>query len=185
VLEWNGYRVTMIRKIASATSSTKMNFRSSRSRFRTHRQVSSLLLSQQQRQSQLPRRVQPDAVRAGQVRSLCAAFTSQVAGYFVTVRYGANRRHIDRQIDGRRAGRFRAVRQRRAFGSNARRMQEALRRGRWTFLGPLGYLNAPRARRESLIPDPERAAIVRRIFKQYATGRHTNKKFGRRPRAGD
>jgi Recombinase len=49
-------------------------------------------------------------------------------------------------------------------------MQEALRRGRWTFLGPLGYLNAPRAMRESLIPDPERGAIVRRIFKQYATG---------------
>jgi hypothetical protein len=35
-------------------------------------------------------------------------------------------------------------------------MQEALRRGRWTFLGPLGYLNAPRAMRQSLIPDPER-----------------------------
>src|SRR5918995_3899517 len=49
-------------------------------------------------------------------------------------------------------------------------MQEALRRGRWTFLGPLGYLNAPRSMRQSLIPDPERAAIVRRIFKQYATG---------------
>src|SRR5918993_3381213 len=49
-------------------------------------------------------------------------------------------------------------------------MQEALRRGRWTFLGPLGYLNAPRAMRQSLIPDPERAAIVRRVFKQYATG---------------
>jgi len=49
-------------------------------------------------------------------------------------------------------------------------MQEALRRGRWTFLAPLGYLNAPRAMRQSLIADPERAAIVRRLFKQYATG---------------
>jgi site-specific DNA recombinase len=56
-------------------------------------------------------------------------------------------------------------------------MQEALRRGRWTFLGPLGYLNAPRAMRESLIPDPERAAIVRRIFKQYATGTYTKQEI--------
>lgn len=53
-------------------------------------------------------------------------------------------------------------------------MQEALRRGRWTFLGPLGYLNAPRAMRQSLIPDPEQAPTVRRLFKQYATGTCTN-----------
>jgi site-specific DNA recombinase len=52
-------------------------------------------------------------------------------------------------------------------------MQEALRRGRWTFLGPLGYLNSPRGVRGSLMPDPERAAIVRRIFKHYATGTYT------------
>jgi len=52
-------------------------------------------------------------------------------------------------------------------------MKEALRLGRWTFLAPLGYLNAPRAMRHSLTPDPERAAIVRRIFKHYATGPYT------------
>jgi site-specific DNA recombinase len=56
-------------------------------------------------------------------------------------------------------------------------MQEALRRGRWTFLGPLGYLNAPRAMRQSLMPDPERAAIVRRIFKHYATGTYTKQQI--------
>jgi hypothetical protein len=42
-------------------------------------------------------------------------------------------------------------------------MKEALQRGRWTFLAPLGYLNAPRAVQGSLMPDPERAAIVRFI----------------------
>jgi hypothetical protein len=52
-------------------------------------------------------------------------------------------------------------------------MKEALQRGRWTFLAPLGYLNAPRAMRQSLIPDPERGPIVRRLFKQYASGTYT------------
>jgi len=56
-------------------------------------------------------------------------------------------------------------------------MQEALRRGRWTFLEPLRYLNAPRALCQSLMPDPERAAIVRRIFKQYATGTYTKQEI--------
>ena len=56
-------------------------------------------------------------------------------------------------------------------------MQEALRRGRWTFLAPLGYLNAPRAMRQSLTADPERAAIVRRLFKQYATGTYTKQEI--------
>lgn len=56
-------------------------------------------------------------------------------------------------------------------------MQEALRRGRWTFLRPLGYLNAPRAMRQSLMPDPERAAIVRRLFKQYATGTYSKQEI--------
>jgi len=35
----------------------------------------------------------------------------------------------------------------------------------------VAYLNTPRAMRQSLMLDPERAAIVRRIFKHYATGR--------------
>jgi hypothetical protein len=41
------------------------------------------------------------------------------------------------------------------------------------FPGPLGYLNAPRAMRQSVMPDPEPAAIVRRIFEHYATGTYT------------
>ena len=41
-------------------------------------------------------------------------------------------------------------------------MQAALELGRWVFLAPLGYINAPRAMGKSLMPDPERAPIVRR-----------------------
>src|SRR3954467_4873901 len=50
-------------------------------------------------------------------------------------------------------------------------MKAALELGRWVFLAPLGYLNAPRAIGKSLMPDPERAPIVRRVFEAYATGR--------------
>ena len=52
-------------------------------------------------------------------------------------------------------------------------MKAALELGRWVFLAPLGYLNAPRAIAKSLMPDPERAPIVRRVFEAYATGRFT------------
>ena len=50
-------------------------------------------------------------------------------------------------------------------------MRAALELGRWTFLAPLGYLNAPRSTGKSLIPDPERAPLVRRAFQDFATGR--------------
>jgi site-specific DNA recombinase len=50
-------------------------------------------------------------------------------------------------------------------------MRAALELGRWVFLAPLGYINAPRAMGKSLMPDPERAPIVRRVFEEYATGR--------------
>ena len=52
-------------------------------------------------------------------------------------------------------------------------MKAALELGRWVFLAPLGYLNAPRAIGRSLMPDPKRAPIVRRAFEAYATGRLT------------
>jgi site-specific DNA recombinase len=52
-------------------------------------------------------------------------------------------------------------------------MKAALELGRWTFLAPLGYLNAPRSTGKSLVPDPERAALVRRAFQEFATGRFT------------
>ena len=52
-------------------------------------------------------------------------------------------------------------------------MQAALEQGRWTFVPPLGYLNAPKWSGKSLIPDPERGALVRRAFEEFATGRFT------------
>ena len=52
-------------------------------------------------------------------------------------------------------------------------MCATLELGRWVFLAPLGYLNAPRAMGKSLMPDPERAQLVRRAFDQYVTGRFT------------
>jgi hypothetical protein len=47
-------------------------------------------------------------------------------------------------------------------------MKAALELGRWVFLAPIGYLNAPRAMGKSLMPDPERAPLVRRAFEEYA-----------------
>ena len=52
-------------------------------------------------------------------------------------------------------------------------MQTALDQGRWTFVPPLGYLGGPRWSGKSLMPDPERAPLVRRAFEEFATGRFT------------
>ena len=61
-------------------------------------------------------------------------------------------------------------------------MKAALELGRWTFLAPIGYLNAPRAMGESLMPDPERAPLVRRAFEQYVTGRFTKEQLHKQAR---
>ena len=52
-------------------------------------------------------------------------------------------------------------------------MKAALDLGRWTFVAPLGYLNAPKWSGKSLIPDPDRAPLVERAFAEIATGRLT------------
>ncbi|HEX2342642.1 MAG TPA: recombinase family protein [Vicinamibacterales bacterium] len=62
-------------------------------------------------------------------------------------------------------------------------MKAALELGRWTFLAPIGYLNAPRAMGKSLMADPERAPIVRRVFEEYATGRYTKEQLLKHARA--
>jgi site-specific DNA recombinase len=56
-------------------------------------------------------------------------------------------------------------------------MKAALELGRWVFLAPIGYLNAPRSMGESLLHDPERAPLVRRSFEEYATGRFTKEQL--------
>ena len=45
------------------------------------------------------------------------------------------------------------------------------------FLAPLGHMNAPRAAGKSLVPDPERAPLVRRAFDECATGRFTKQQL--------
>jgi len=62
-------------------------------------------------------------------------------------------------------------------------MKAALELGRWVFLAPIGYLNAPRAIGKSLMPDPERAPIVRRVFETYATRRFTKQQVLEQARA--
>jgi hypothetical protein len=52
-------------------------------------------------------------------------------------------------------------------------MRAALELGRWTFPAPLGYLNAPKWSSASLVHDPERAALVKQVFEDYASGRFT------------
>ena len=51
-------------------------------------------------------------------------------------------------------------------------MRAALELGRWTFRAPLGYLNAPKWSDKTLIPDPDRAPLVKRAFEEFATGRY-------------
>ena len=97
----------------------------------------------------------------GQVRPLCTALAPEVPRHLVAIGDRANRRHINRQVDEKRAGRLCAIRQRRSFGQNARR----------------GCRKRPRAMRQSLMTDPERAPIVRRLFKHYATGTYTKQEI--------
>lgn len=52
-------------------------------------------------------------------------------------------------------------------------MRAALEQGRWTFVPPLGYLNAPKWAGKSLVADPERGELVKRAFEEFATGRFT------------
>ena len=56
-------------------------------------------------------------------------------------------------------------------------MRAALELGRWVFLAPIGYINAPRAMGKSLIPDPQRGPLVRRAFNEYATGWFTKQQL--------
>ncbi len=62
-------------------------------------------------------------------------------------------------------------------------MKAALELGRWVFLTPIGYVNAPRSIGKSLMPDPERAPLVRRAFEEYATGRFTKQQLLKQSRA--
>jgi site-specific DNA recombinase len=61
-------------------------------------------------------------------------------------------------------------------------MKAALELGRWVFLAPIGYLNAPRAKGTSLMHDAQRGPLVRRAFEEYASGRSTKEQLLKRVR---
>jgi site-specific DNA recombinase len=57
-------------------------------------------------------------------------------------------------------------------------MKEAQERGRWTFQAPLGYLTSKGISDGfSIVPDPERAALVKKAFELYATGRYSKEEL--------
>ena len=87
---------------------------------RTELQKLLKLLPHAQRQGSFRRRLQPDALRAREVRPLRAARPPEIAGHLPAVSHGADRRHVHRKADGRRPGCLRAIRQRRAVGTDAR-----------------------------------------------------------------
>lgn len=57
-------------------------------------------------------------------------------------------------------------------------MKEANRRGRYTWVAPIGYLNSKsRSAVSSLIPDPERAPYIRKAFELAVTGNRTKEQI--------
>ena len=52
-----------------------------------------------------------------------------------------------------------------------RGMRQKLRRGEWTGLAPLGYLNNAKTR--NIEPDPTKARVISKAFEEFAQGKHT------------
>ena len=52
-----------------------------------------------------------------------------------------------------------------------RGMRQKLRRGEWLTKAPFGYINNPRTR--NIEPDPTKARLIVRAYKEYATGKYT------------
>jgi site-specific DNA recombinase len=55
-------------------------------------------------------------------------------------------------------------------------MQRAVSMGRFPFKAPLGYLNVGTQNGANLVPDPERAPLIRKAFEFYGTGTETRAK---------
>lgn len=67
------------------------------------------------------------------------------------------------------------------LSDNVKRKQEQMRRnGEWTGRPPLGYISMhdDQGRRTDIIPDPDRAHHVQRMFELYAAGGHSIKTLG-------
>ena len=59
-----------------------------------------------------------------------------------------------------------------------RGIRQKLRRGEWLSLAPLGYVNNPKTR--NIEPDPVKAKIIKKVFEEYAAGKHTLESLGER-----
>jgi DNA invertase Pin-like site-specific DNA recombinase len=59
-----------------------------------------------------------------------------------------------------------------------RGIRQKLRRGEWTGLAPLGYVNNPKIR--NIEPDPTKARVVAKAFEEFSQGKHTLESLGER-----
>ena len=65
------------------------------------------------------------------------------------------------------------------LAENVRRGNRAkLRRGEWPGQKPFGYVYDHRLR--DIVPEPKEAKIVKKIYEEFATGRHTLKSISAR-----
>ena len=59
-----------------------------------------------------------------------------------------------------------------SLSENVKRgIRQKLRRGEWTGLAPLGYVNNARTR--NIEPDPTKARVISKAFEEFSQGRHT------------
>lgn len=71
------------------------------------------------------------------------------------------------------------------LSDNVRRsIRHKVQKGEWSGPAPLGYLNAddPDTGRKTVIPDPERAFLVKRLFTEFATGVYSQAELIRKAR---
>ena len=59
-----------------------------------------------------------------------------------------------------------------------RGIRQKLRRGEWYNLAPFGYVNNLKTR--NIEPDPVKSRVVKKVFADFATGKHTLKSMGHR-----
>ena len=59
-----------------------------------------------------------------------------------------------------------------------RGIRQKLRRGEWPGLAPFGYVNNPKTR--TIEPDQMKARVIKKVFEEYAQGRHTLESLGQR-----
>jgi DNA invertase Pin-like site-specific DNA recombinase len=94
--------------------------------------------------------------------------------------YGISLRSVTEQIDDSAAGQLmeNILASFSQFDNDARSertvagMKAAIQKGRWVHVPPVGYMKPPNGARDpSLIPDPDRAPLVRLAFELVASGR--------------